>query len=79
MPKKYFCMSIDATFTCNVIKFSFHIYCTQHSFKHVLSNFPEGLNKVFSIELNLYQRKQPMKMNVIKPMYFAKQRLQQKF
>ena len=43
-------MSIDATFRC--IAISFHIYCTQFSFKHVISDFPEGMNKVFGIEFN---------------------------
>ena len=45
--KMHICMSIDVTFTC--IAISFHIYCSQFSFKHVMFNFPEGMNQVFEL------------------------------
>ena len=38
-------MSIDATFT--YIAVSFNIYCTQFSFKDVMLNFPDRMDKVF--------------------------------
>ena len=28
---------------------SYHIYCTHFSFKHVMLNFPEGVNQVFEL------------------------------
>ena len=40
-------MSNDVTFACNAI--SFHIYCTQYFFKHVMLNFPDGVNKEFEL------------------------------
>ena len=39
-------MSLDAIFKCIAISF----FCTQFSFKQVMLNFPEGMNKV--VELN---------------------------
>ena len=49
----HICVPNDVTFTC--IAISFHIYCTQFFFKHVILKFLDGMNKVFElnwIELN---------------------------
>ena len=42
-----FVCSNDVTFTC--IAISFHIYCTQFFFKHVILKFLDGMNKVFEL------------------------------
>ena len=45
--KMHIYMSVDVTSTR--IAISFHIYCTRFSFKRVMLNFPEGMNKVFEL------------------------------
>ena len=48
MPKMYIYMSIGATLTC--IAISFHNHCTQLSFKRVMSNFSDEMNKEFELK-----------------------------